>query len=121
MAASEPPVAALKAELFKALAHPVRVRALEQLLRGERSVGELAAALEVEISHLSQQLGILRRAGVVVTRRAGNTVFYAIRDERLRQIFATAREMLVSRLEDSHSLLSSLETETGGAERGASR
>ena len=120
MTASEPPVALLKAELFKALAHPVRVRALEQLLQGERSVGELAGAIEIEISHLSQQLGILRRAGVVVTRREGNTVFYGIRDERLRLIFSTAREMLVSRLEDSHSLLSSLATESGDAERGPS-
>lgn len=121
MTASEPPVALLKAELFKALAHPVRVRALEQLLQGERSVGELAGAIEVEISHLSQQLGILRRADIVTTRREGNTVFYGIRDDRLKKIFATAREMLVSRLEDSHSLLSSLATESGDAGRGSSR
>lgn len=121
MTSSEPPVALLKAELFKALAHPVRVRALEQLLRGERSVGELAGAIEVEISHLSQQLGILRRAGIVLTRREGNTVFYGVRDERLGLIFSTAREMLVARLEDSHSLLSSLETESDGPGRGASR
>ena len=118
---SEPPVALLKAELFKALAHPVRVRALQQLFQGERSVGELAGAIEVEISHLSQQLGILRRAGVVVTRREGNTVFYGVRDERLTQIFAIAREMLVARLEDSHSLLSSLETESDELGPGSSR
>ena len=121
MTTSEPPVALLKAELFKALAHPVRVRALEQLLQGEWSVGELAVAIEVEISHLSQQLGILRRAGVVVTRREGNTVFYGVRDERLGLLFSTAREMLVSQLEDSHSLLSSLETESDGAPRRSSR
>lgn len=120
MPPNELPVAALKAELFKALAHPVRVRALEQLLRGELSVGELAGSIDVEISHLSQQLGILRRAGIVNTRRAGNTVYYAIRDERLKQLFAIAREMLVSQLEEAHSLLASLEDGSDEPERGLS-
>ena len=57
------PVFEVKAELFKALAHPVRVRALEVLAEGrEHSVGDLAAELGIEAPHLSQQLGILRRA-----------------------------------------------------------
>ena len=76
--ASELPVAQLKAQLFKALAHPVRIRALEQLVEGERSVGELAESIDTEISHLSQQLAVLRRAGVVDTRREGNTIFYSV-------------------------------------------
>lgn len=109
--ASELPVAQLKAQLFKALAHPVRIRALEQLVQGERSVGDLAERIHTEISHLSQQLAVLRRAGVVDTRREGNTIFYAVRDPRMSQLLATARQLLVSNLQDSQSLLASLEEE----------
>ncbi|MHB1172846.1 MAG: ArsR/SmtB family transcription factor [Lacisediminihabitans sp.] len=109
MIASEFPIAQLKSELFKALAHPARVRVLEQLVMGERSVGDLAETLEIEISHLSQQLGVLRRAGVVITRRVGTTVFYSLRDPRMSQLLAVGRQMLVSNLESSRDLLSTLE------------
>ena len=106
----EPDVAARKAELFKALAHPVRVRVLEQLVAGERAVGDLALALAVEPSHLSQQLAVLRRAGVVSTRRTGSAVFYALRDPRTSQLLYVARQLLVSSLEGSAELLDYLRT-----------
>jgi DNA-binding transcriptional ArsR family regulator len=109
--ASELPVAQLKAQLFKALAHPVRIRALEQLVEGERSVGELAERIDTEISHLSQQLAVLRKAGVVDTRREGNTVFYSVRDRRLAGLLGTARAMLVSNLQETTALLARLEEE----------
>jgi DNA-binding transcriptional ArsR family regulator len=109
--ASERPVAQLKAQLFKALAHPVRIRALEQLVQGERSVGELAESIDTEISHLSQQLAVLRRAGVVQTRREGNTIFYSVRDARMAGLLAMARAMLVSNLQETTALLARLEEE----------
>ena len=59
------PLCEVKAELFKALGHPARVRALEVLAEGERTVGELQPLVGIESSHLSQQLGVLRRAGLV--------------------------------------------------------
>ena len=59
------PLSEIKAELFKALAHPARVRALEVLVEGEHTVGELQPLVGIESSHLSQQLGVLRRAGLV--------------------------------------------------------
>ena len=102
-------VAAAKAEMFKALGHPIRVRALEVLVAGERPVGELAEELGVEMSHLSQQLAVLRRAQIVTARRVRSTVFYSVRDPRISQLFATAREMLVDGLRDSHALLIDLE------------
>jgi ArsR family transcriptional regulator len=105
-------VATAKAELFKALAHPIRVRVLEVLVDGQRSVGELAAELDVEMSHLSQQLAILRRADVVTAERVRNTVLYSLRDPRMAQLLVTARQMLVSGLRDNQSLLSDLEDET---------
>lgn len=109
--ASELPVAQLKAELFKALGHPVRVRALEQLVLGERSVGALAEQLEIEIAQLSQQLAVLRRAGVVITRREGNSIVYAVRDPLMADLLAVARRMLVENLRDSRELLGTLEAE----------
>jgi DNA-binding transcriptional ArsR family regulator len=108
---TELPVAALKAELFKALAHPARVRALEKLVVAELSVGELAELLDIEIAQLSQQLAVLRKAGIVATRRDGNTIFYSVRDPRLSRLLAVAREMLVSNLQDSQAILASLEAE----------
>eukprot|EP01031_Cornospumella_fuschlensis_P048143 gene48143-58970_t len=99
MSTTKLPVAQLKAELFKALAHPVRVQALEQIVAQERSVSELATSLGIEISHLSKQLSILRKAGVVDTRREGTTIYYSVRDPRLAEIFAVARELIVANLE----------------------
>jgi ArsR family transcriptional regulator len=118
---TELPVAALKAELFRALAHPVRVRALERLVdpalesrelsAGELSVGELAEQLGLEVAQVSQQLAVLRRANVVVTRRDGNTIYYSVRDPRISQLLAVARQLLLANLQDSQTLLASLEEE----------
>lgn len=109
MLSTELPVAQLKAELFKALGHPLRVQVLEQLVDGERSVGSLADALGAELSSLSQQLGVLRRAGVVSTRREGNTIFYALRDRGMADLLEVAKRMLVATLQDSHALLRTME------------
>lgn len=111
MPSSDLPVATLKAELFKALGHPVRIRVLELLVDAECSVGELAAAVDVEISHLSQQLAVLRRAGIVVTRRDGNTVYYSLRDPRMSRLLAIARQMLVTSLEQNQLLLAGMQSE----------
>jgi len=105
---SPPPIAQIKAELFRALAHPLRVRALELLVKGERSVGDLASALDVDLSHLSQQLAVLRRADVVETRREGNTIFYSVPNPGIAALLTTARQLIVSSLQNSSSLLASL-------------
>ena len=103
------PAAQLKADLFKSLGHPLRVQVLEQLVAGERSVGSLAEALGSELSNLSQQLAVLRRAGVVVTRREGNSIYYALRDQGTVELLAAAKRMLLSNLTDSHALLRTME------------
>ena len=115
MLARELPVAQLKAELFKAIGHPVRVRILEQLVGGERSVGALAESLQAEIAGVSQQLAVLRRSGVVVTRREGTTVFYSLRDPGMVELLAVARRMLVANLQDSQTLLSQLEADVSAS------
>jgi ArsR family transcriptional regulator len=85
----------LKAEFFKALGHPLRIRVLELLTEGEQSVGALLERVDAEQPHLSQQLAVLRRAGFVTTRREGATVVYALADARIAELLAVARQMLI--------------------------
>ena len=105
---SNVPLSAVKAELFKALGHPARIRALEILGDGERSVGELQPLVGIELAHLSQQLGVLRRAGLVSTRRVGSTVYYSIKDPLVAELLLVARKFLLSSLTETRDLLSSL-------------
>src|SRR5918996_5005407 len=75
------PVYALKAQFFRVLGHPVRIRILELLTaRGEMNVGELQAELNLDSSGTSQHLAALRQLGVLDSRRAGTNVHYRIRD-----------------------------------------
>ena len=95
----------LKAEFFKALGHPLRIRILELLAEGELSVADLLAEVGAEQSHLSQQLGILRRAGFVVSRREGASVVYSVADERIADLLAVSRQMLIDMLTASRDEL----------------
>ena len=94
------PVAEAKADLFKALAHPARVRVLELLAEREHTVGELAEATGLELSHLSQQVTVLRRAGVVDSRRIRSNVVCALRDPQTAELLAVARRLLSRTLRD---------------------
>jgi DNA-binding transcriptional ArsR family regulator len=107
-AALSRPVSEVKAELFKALAHPARIRALELLVEGDRSVGEMQPLVGIESSHLSQQLGVLRRAGLVSTRRSGTTVVYAISNPAVVELLASARRVLIGSLAHTQDLLADL-------------
>jgi DNA-binding transcriptional ArsR family regulator len=82
-----------KAELFKALSHPTRIRILELLREGEKSVGELQLALGIEGSTVSQQLAILRMKNLVGTRRAGTVVYYRLNDPQINQLLDAARNV----------------------------
>ena|SRR5687768_6359182 len=102
------PISEIKAELFKALGHPARVRILEVLAEGERAVSEMQPLVGIEASHLSQQLAILRRAGVVSTRKAGASVIYALRDPQMVELLAVAKKMLITSLASNQHLLADL-------------
>jgi ArsR family transcriptional regulator len=102
---------AFKAEFFKALAHPVRVRLLEVLRRGERSVQELQAALKLDQSTVSQQLAILRAKQVVTARKEGTTVRYAVRDARVGTLLDVARAIFNTQLTGSQTMLRALQRE----------
>jgi ArsR family transcriptional regulator len=105
------PISELKADLFKALAHPARVRVLELLAEGEQTVGAMQPLVGVEASHLSQQLAVLRRAGVVTSRKAGTAVVYALRDPELAELLAVAKRVLINALAQSQGLLADLQSE----------
>ena len=86
------PLYEIKAELFKALGHPARIRILELLAAGEVPVRDLLADTGMEASHLSQHLAVLRRAGVVASRREGNAVYYRTAHSSVDSLLAAARE-----------------------------
>jgi ArsR family transcriptional regulator len=102
------PLSEVKAELFKALAHPARIRALEVLSEREHSVSELQPLVGIESSHLSQQLGVLRRAGLVSTRKEGSSVIYALRDPLVAELLLVAKRFLLSSLTETSDLLANL-------------
>lgn len=102
------PLSEIKAELFKALAHAGRVRILEILAEGDRAVTELIPLVGLEASHLSQQLGVLRRAGVVTARREGATVTYAIANAEVVELLTVAKRFLLDGLRARQELLADL-------------
>jgi ArsR family transcriptional regulator len=103
------PIYQVKADFFKTLAHPARIRVLELLRDGERSVGELIPEVGLEASHLSQQLGILRRANVLQARKEGSTVRYSVTDPRIFELLEVAKAILTNALVETRELLSELE------------
>jgi DNA-binding transcriptional ArsR family regulator len=103
-----PTLSQAKAELFRTLGHPVRIRALELLQDGPRPVHELLAEIDVEPSNLSQQLAVLRRAGIVVSSRDGSTVLYSLGTSDVADLMLAARRFLTDLLADRESLLTEL-------------
>src|SRR4051795_3706130 len=107
------PISEIKAELFKAHGHPARIRVLELLAEGERSVSEIQPIVGIESSHLSQQLGVLRRAGLVSTRKEGSSVIYALKDPLVAELLVAAKRLLLSLLAETRGLLDGLSAEVG--------
>lgn len=102
------PVYVVKAQLFRALGNPVRIRIVELLCDGERTVGDLQAELDLDSSGTSQHLAALRQHGILESRRDGTNVYYGIRDPRVTQLLAVAKQIITSWLSDSHLLLGEL-------------
>jgi DNA-binding transcriptional ArsR family regulator len=115
------PLHQMKAEFFKTLGHPMRIRVLELLSVQERSVGDMLLELGVEASHLSQQLAVLRRSGLVTARREGSTVFYSLTSPQVAELLAVARRILTTVLSDQLELLGDLRSETADPADAGSR
>lgn len=106
------PIYQVKAEFFKTLAHPARIRVLELLRDGDRTVGELIPEVGIEASHLSQQLGIMRRANLVQSRKDGATVVYSVSNPMIFELLDVAKRILTSSLAETRDLLAELESTT---------
>ncbi|SDT80888.1 ArsR/SmtB family transcription factor [Actinoplanes derwentensis] len=104
------PVHQVKAELFRTLGHPVRIRVLDLLQDGPRPVRDLLALIEVEASSLSQQLAVLRRAGLVASTRKGSMVIYSLSTPDVADLLGAARRILGAVLSDRDGLLEQLRT-----------
>lgn len=98
----------IKAEFFRVLGHPVRVRILDLLRDGERTVGDLQNELQMDSSGTSQHLGVLRKHGILDGRREGTSVYYTVRDPRIFQLLEISRQILTSSLTESQAVLNEL-------------
>jgi ArsR family transcriptional regulator len=100
----------VKAGLFRVLGHPARVRILELLRDGERSVGGLQAELGLESGATSQHLAALRRVGLVESRREGTSVYYRAAGEEVFALLEAGRALVTRQLEEQQALLRDLAT-----------
>jgi ArsR family transcriptional regulator len=104
------PLYQLKAEFFKTLAHPARIRVLELLGEREHAVAEMLPKVGIEPANLSQQLAVLRRAGLVVARKEGSTVHYSLTSPEVAELLAVTRRILTSVLAGQVELLEDLQS-----------
>lgn len=100
-----------KAEFFQALAHPTRIAIVEQLREGELSAGVLIDRLGIEQANASQHLAVLRAKNIVVSRKAGNQVFYTVRDPLIIDVLDTMRRYFHKHMTEVLSTLQALDKE----------
>ena len=108
-----PEISQFKAEFFKALAHPLRIRIVDALRKGEAGVNDLCARLDIEQSNLSQQLAILRNRNILHTRKDGQNVYYSVRDPELFNLLDSAKRIFNNQLIDVRDMLSQLAVAKG--------
>jgi DNA-binding transcriptional ArsR family regulator len=102
---------AFKAQFFRALAHPARIRILETLVRGGRTVQELQEALTLDQPIVSQQLAVLRNQGIVSAEKEGLSVRYTLRDPLVGELLDVARRIFNNHLDNTRGLLRELRRE----------
>jgi len=111
------PLYQAKAEFFKALAHPARIRVLELLSEREHSVSEMLADVGLEPAHLSQQLAVLRKMNLVTTRKEGSVVYYSLVSPQVAELLAVARRILTEVLTSQAELLDDLRAAESASRR----
>jgi ArsR family transcriptional regulator len=104
------PVHEVKANLFRVLGHPARVRILELLREEELSVGALQAALDLDSGGTSQHLAALRRIGLVESRREGTSVYYRVDDAHVFDLLEAGRAIISRQLAEQQAILQDLNT-----------
>jgi len=106
-----------KANIFQALAHPTRIAIIELLGGGELSAGELIERLGMEQANVSQHLTVLRSKQLVVNRKAGNQVFYSVRDPIINKVLVLMRRYFQKHLKEALELLDEMDSSSVGAGR----
>ncbi len=102
------PLYRMKADFFKTLGHPARIRVLELLSDRDYAVSEMLPEVGIEPANLSQQLAILRRTGLVTARREGLSVSYALTSPRVAELLKVARAILTGVVAGQAELLEEL-------------
>ncbi len=95
----------LKSELFKALSNPVRIRILDELRLGEKTVTEIRDKLEIELPNVSQQLTVLKTNNLVVARKQGVNIYYSCANPKLFKLLDVAKEIFQAQLSDLQEAL----------------
>jgi ArsR family transcriptional regulator len=108
------PLYQAKAEFFRTLGHPARIRVLELLTERDHAVHEMLQQIPIEPSNLSQQLAVLRRAGLIVQRREGGEVVYSVDIPDIRDLLLAARRILLGVLSEQDELKAQLRPKAGG-------
>jgi DNA-binding transcriptional ArsR family regulator len=98
-----------KADIFQALAHPTRIAILELLSGGELSAGAVIEKLGMEQANVSQHLAVLRAKQLVSNRKAGNQVFYSVRDPIIIEVLSLMRTYLHVHLKEALGMLDEIE------------
>ena len=99
-----------KAEIFQALAHPTRIAILEELRDGELAAGTIIERLGMEQANVSQHLAVLRAKQIVVNRKAGNQVFYSVRDKLIIEVLDLMKRYFHSHLSEALGMLAEMES-----------
>ena len=115
MAKSRQPLYQMKADFFKTLGHPARIRILELLSEREYAVSEMLPEVGIEPTNMSQQLAVLRRAGLVTARREGLSVSYTLTSPRVAELLVVERAILTGVVAGQAELLEDLPEVIGEA------
>src|SRR5688572_13566761 len=100
-----------KAQFFRALAHPTRIRLLEIIVRGARTVQELQEATALDQPIVSQQLAVLRNQNIVSAQKDGLSVRYTLRDPLVGELLDVARRIFHNHFDNTRGLLRELRRE----------
>lgn len=104
------PLYQIKAEFFKTLGHPARIRVLELLSEREHAVSEMLPQVGIEAANLSQHLAVLRRTGLVTRRKKGSSTLYSLTSPEIAELLRVARRILTGMLSGQAELLKDLRT-----------
>ena len=95
----------IKADVFKAMGHPIRLGIIEMLADGERCVCEIVDYVGTDISNVSKHLSILKQRGLVADRKEGLKVFYSLTMPCAIDFTGCVERVVLSRLEEQRAVM----------------